>query len=233
LPTLELVRLRPTVDVSVAAAERPAPRAPARSDRRLILTFASVVFMTSLSTGFVWPFLNVYFVERLGATTELVGTIFVAIAGAMVVAQLAGPMVARQVGVVTGIWIARLVTLPLMLGMALVPSLSYAAAAVTLRGALVAMSWPLDNAFGLGLVSAPNAARLASSRSIAFNAGQVVSSLIAGQVIVGFGYPPTFVISAGGILLAGLVHYRSFRRDDPHPGLRGYSVKTGRSAATE
>ena len=171
-------------------------------------------------TGFVWPFLNVYFVDRLGATTEVVGLIFVAISGIMVVAQLAGPAIARQVGVVTAIWIARLITIPIMLGMAFVPHLAYAAFAVTARGGLVAMSWPLDNAFSLGLVSSRNAARLASSRSIAFNAGQAVSSLIAGQVIVAAGYPPTFVLSACCVLLAGVVHYRSFRREDPHPGLR-------------
>jgi predicted MFS family arabinose efflux permease len=179
-----------------------------------------VIFLTSLSTGFVWPFLNVYFVERLGATTELVGTIFVAIAAAQVVAQLAGPLVARRLGVVTGIWLARLMTLPLMLGMAVVPGVPYAAFGVMGRGALVAMSWPLDNAFSLGLVLARNTARLSSSRSIAFNAGQAVSSLVAGQVIVAASYAPKFVISAGCILAAGILHYRSFRREDPHPGLR-------------
>jgi predicted MFS family arabinose efflux permease len=155
----------------------------------------------------------------LGATTEIVGMIFVAISGAQVVAQLGGPLVARRFGVVGCIWIARLATLPLMLGMAIVPGLPYAAGAIVARGALVAMSWPLDNAFSLGLVSRRNSARLSSSRNVAFNLGQAVSSAVAGQVIVRLGYQPTFVISAACILVAGLVHFRSFRRDDPHPGI--------------
>jgi MFS family permease len=219
LPGLELIRLRPVADVSTPVRLKPAAAGPARSDRRLILTFAFVIFITSVSTGFVWPFLNVYFADRLGATTALIGVIFVAISAAQVIAQLSGPLIARRLGIVTGIWVARMATLPLMLGMAFVPSLLYASSAVTLRGALVAMSWPLDNAFSLGLVSSRNRARLSSARGIAFNSGQAVSSLIAGQVIVGFGYPPTFVISAGCILLASIVHYRAFRREDPHPGI--------------
>jgi predicted MFS family arabinose efflux permease len=221
LPVAGLLRLPAGVALSVPREPEIEPPRSSRSDGRLILTFASVIFLTSISTGFVWPFLNVYFADRLGATTAVVGLIFVAISGTMVVAQLAGPAIARQVGVVTVIWLARLLTIPIMLGMAFVPRLAYAAFAVTARGGLVAMSWPLDNAFSLGLVSPRNAARLASARSIAFNAGQAVSSLIAGQVIVGAGYPPTFALSACCILIAGIVHYRSFRREDPHPGVRG------------
>jgi predicted MFS family arabinose efflux permease len=221
LPGLALVRLPPGDEA--ARATRPATPAKggARSDRHLILTFAFVIFMTSLSTGFVWPFLNVYFADRLGATTETVGAIFVAIAAAQVVAQLTGPLVARRLGVVSGIWFARLTTIPIMLGMALVPGVAYASAAVIIRGALVAISWPLDNAFSMGLVAPRNTARLASSRSIAFNAGQAVSSVVAGQLIVAAGYPPTFAVSAACILLAGIVHYRNFRREDPHPGVLG------------
>jgi predicted MFS family arabinose efflux permease len=220
VPGLELIRLRPGGDSTAPSRPAAAARTPVRSDRRLILTFAFVIFMTSVSTGFVWPFLNVYFADRLGATTAVVGAIFVAISVAMVVAQLAGPLVARRLGIVTGIWVARLATLPLMIGMAFVPSLLFAATAVTVRGALVAMSWPLDNAFSLGLVSPRNTARLSSARGIAFNAGQAVSSVIAGQIIIAFGYPPTFLISAACIFLASIVHYRSFRREDPHPGVR-------------
>jgi MFS family permease len=233
VPAVELIRLRRTVDAT------PPTRAPAsaattpRSDRRLILTFAFVIFMTSLSTGFVWPFLNVYFADRLGASTPVVGTIFVAISAAMVVAQLAGPLVARRLGTVTGIWLTRLATLPLMLGMAFIPGLLYAAGAVTARGALVAMSWPLDNAFSLGLVSPRNTARLSSARGIAFNAGQAVSSVIAGQVIVAAGYPPTFIVSASFILVASIIHYRAFRREDPHPGVRDHLRRIRAHAPSE
>jgi len=219
VPALELIRLRPAGVGAAPARRDSAVRGPARSDRRLILTFAFVIFMTSVSTGFVWPFLNVYFADRLGATTAVVGVVFVAISVGQVVAQLAGPLISRRTGIVTGIWLARLATLPLMIAMAFTPSLLFAVTAVTVRGALVAMSWPLDNAFSLGLVSPRNTARLSSARGIAFNAGQAVSSVIAGQVIIAMGYPPTFLISAACILLASIVHYRSFRREDPHPGV--------------
>ena len=219
VPGLELIRLQPVAEVATPVRPNLLAAGPVRSDRRLILTFAFVIFMTSVSTGFVWPFLNVYFADRLGASTVVVGIIFVAMAAAQVIAQLSGPLIARRFGTVTGIWIARLATLPIMLGMAFVPNLFYAASAASLRGALVAMSWPLDNAFSLGLVSPRNRARLSSARGIAFNGGQAFSNVIAGQVIVGFGYPPTFIISAGCILLASLVHFRAFRREDPHPGV--------------
>jgi predicted MFS family arabinose efflux permease len=225
IPTVGLIRLSARPRPVVTGSARSSEAKSGRSDRRLILTAGLIIFLTSISTGFVWPFLNVYFADRLGASTELVGLIFVAISGAQVVAQLSGPALARRYGVVTAIWIARLVTLPVMLGMAFVPHLAYAAFATITRGALVSMSWPLDNAFCLGLVSPRNTARLASTRSISFNAGQSVAGFLAGQVIVGAGYPPTFALSALFILIAGALHYRSFRRDDPHPGLRVRSVR--------
>jgi MFS family permease len=219
IPGLQLIRVPRGADPGLAARTVASAKGAPRSDRQLITLFTFVIFMTSLSTGFVWPFLNVYFADRLGASTDAVGAIFVAIAAAQVVAQLAGPFASRYLGVVDGIWLARLATLPVMLGMAIVPGITYGTFAVITRGALVAVSWPLDNAFSMGLISRRNTARLSSSRSIAFNAGQAVSSVIAGQLIVALGYPPAFVASAGCILLAGIVHYRSFRREDPHPGV--------------
>jgi predicted MFS family arabinose efflux permease len=231
VPVVGLLQVspRPSPDErSKAAADSPRP---ARSAPRLILLFGSVIFLTSLSAGFVLPFLNVYLADRLGATTAEVGLIFVVISGAMVVAQLGGPAVARRYGTVRSIWLGRLIVFPLMLSLVFVPSLVYTAFVVTVRGALVSMSWPLDNAFSLGLVGPRNAAQLTSTRSIAFSAGQTVSSLVAGLIIVGFGYPPTFALSAGCILLAGIIHFRSFRRDDPHPGWRGGRLRV--EAGTE
>jgi MFS family permease len=219
IPVVELVRLPRGAESSGSARPMKPTTGGTRSDRHLIVLFGFVIFMTSLSTGFVWPFLNVYFADRLGASTETVGAIFVAIAAAQVVAQLIGPVISRRLGVVAGIWIARLTTIPIMLGMAIVPGLAYGSFAVVARGALVALSWPLDNAFSMSLVAPRNTARLSSTRSIAFNTGQAVSSLIAGQLIVAAGYPPAFVVSAACILIAGIVHYRSFRREDPHPGM--------------
>jgi predicted MFS family arabinose efflux permease len=191
-----------------------------RSDLWLIATFSTVIFLTSLSAGFVMPFLNVYLADRLGASTADVGLIFVIFSGVMVAAQLAGPALARRYGTVNTIWVGRLIAVPLMLSLVAVPNLLYTTFVISARSALVSLSWPLDNAFSIGLVSPRNAAKVTSARSISFNTGQAVASFIAGQVIIVLGYPPTFALSALLLLAAGIIHYRSFRRDDPHPGWR-------------
>src|SRR5207247_1043343 len=69
VPAMGLVRLPPSVGIETRVEVEVGQPRPTRSDRHLILTFGSVIFLTSLSTGFVWPFLNVYFADRLGATT--------------------------------------------------------------------------------------------------------------------------------------------------------------------
>jgi MFS family permease len=221
LPAFGLTRdgaHRPEAEALHSARET---RPTRRTDRRLIVLFALISFLWALGIGIVLPFFNVYLADHLGGTTADVGLIFALNSAAMVVAAPFAPTLGRRLGAVTAIGVARLATVVLMLGLVAIPQLFLAAVFYVVRGGLVALTWPLDATFGLELVSARSSAGLTSAKSITFNVGWAVASLIGSQIIFHFGYPTGFGVSAAITLLAAVLHYRLFRRDDPHPGWRG------------
>jgi len=226
LPAVWLTRVsaRPAETESSRPVLPPAS-APRRSDRRLILMFATINFLWALGIGVVLPFLNVYLGDRLGGTTADIGLIFGLNSAAMVLASPLAPALGRRLGSVSAMALARFSTVLLMLVMAFAPQLTLAALVFIVRGGLVALTWPLDTSFGLEIVSSGSSASLTSARSIAFNLGWALAGLVGGQIIFHFGYPTAFVLSAAITLLAAGTHYRLFRRNDPHPGFRGILVR--------
>jgi predicted MFS family arabinose efflux permease len=137
------------------------------------------------------------------------------------------PGLARRLGVVTAIAIARGLAVLTMLGMVVAPELLLASLLFVVRGGLVALTWPLDASLGLELVSPRQGATMSSVKSVAFNVGWAISSLIGGQIIFHFGYPTAFLVAAATTSIAAGAYYRLFRRDDPHPGLRGVLLRLG------
>lgn len=227
LPAIGLVRVvaaRPDVAIAQPTVEA---RHHRRSDRQVILLFATITFLWALGIGFVLPFLNVYLVDRLGGTTADVGLIFALNSAAMVVASPLAPGLARRLGVVTAIAAARGLAVLTMLGMVVAPWLIPASILFVVRGGLVALTWPLDASLGLELTSPRQGATMSSAKSIAFNLGWAISSLIGGQIIFRFGYPAAFVVAAATTAIAAVAQYLLFRRDDPHPGLRGVRLSRG------
>jgi len=233
---LSLIGLLPAIGLVRAVGRQPdatlgrpevEPRPRRRSDRDVITLFAVVIFLWALGIGFVLPFLNVYLVDRLGGTTADVGLVFALNSAAMVVASPLAPGLARRLGVVNAIGIARGLAVVTMLGMVVAPQFLLASLLFIARGGLVAVTWPLDASLGLELASPRQGATVSSVKSIAFNVGWAVSSLLGGQIIFHFGYPTAFVVAAATTAIAAGAHYGLFRRDDPHPGLRGVLPRLG------
>src|SRR5207244_3080070 len=153
LPAIGLVRVVGTPSGRAIAPAIVDPRQRRRSDRQVIALFGTISFLWALGIGFVLPFLNVYFVDRLGGTTADVGLIFALNSAAMVVASPLAPDLARRLGVVTTIAAARGIAVLLMVGMIVAPQLLPAGILFVVRGALVALTWPLDAGLGLELTS--------------------------------------------------------------------------------
>jgi predicted MFS family arabinose efflux permease len=68
------------------------------------------------------------------------------------------------------------------------------------------LTWPVDNAFSMELVTPDRRATLAALRSASWNAAWAVTSGIAGLMIVYLGYTSIFVAS-GFFMVCGCVAY--------------------------
>jgi MFS family permease len=178
--------------------------------RRDILVFAGATGILALGVGAVMPFYNVY-LNSIGARPSRIGMIF-ALAG--VVAAIIGllvPVLARRYGDLSTLLWVRLAPVPFFLLLLLTPNLIVAAVAHIVRTTATSMSWPLDS----GIVShvLPPRARASgfSIRSGLWNLGYALSSLVAGAVIVQWGYAPTFIAFATFSALSIAIFFLHFR----------------------
>jgi MFS family permease len=185
--------------------------------RRDIMVFAGATGIFALGIGAVMPFYNVY-LNSIGARPSRIGMIF-ALAG--IVAAITGllvPVIAKRFGELNALLWIRLAPVPFFLLIVVFPHLLIAAVAHVVRTATTSMSWPLDSGVA-GHVLPPRArASGFSIRSGLWNLGYAISSLIAGVVIVAYGYYPTFVAFAIFTAISTVLFVEYFRR---HPTITG------------
>jgi MFS family permease len=186
--------------------------APRRSLRRDMLAMAGATALMAASTGLVVAFFNVFLRDVVAAPTGQIGTVFATASIAMAPGSLLGPAAARRWGAVPMIVLPRLLSAPLILSLALLPStLLLSGSVYALRSMLVSISQPLDNAFAMELVSPRDRARVAALRTMSWNGGWAVATGLGGLAIVSVGYPLIFATAALLTLGSVAVHWANFR----------------------
>lgn len=203
-------RIRSGEEVGAFAAIPELP--PARRQvRRDIMVFASATGILALGIGAVMPFYNVY-LNVLGARPSRIGMVF-ALAG--IVAAVVGllvPTLVRRYGEMTTLMWVRIAPIPVFLLLLVFPHLAIAALAHVMRTSATSMSWPLDSGVMGNVLPARARASGFSLRSGFWNLGYAISSLVAGVVIVTYGYAPTFVAFAVFSAVSTTLFVTYFRR---------------------
>jgi MFS family permease len=183
-----------------------------RSQRRDMVAMAAATVLLAAATALVVAFFNVFLRDVVAAPTAEIGTVFAVSSIAMAPGSLVGPAAARRWGAVPMIVIPRLLSAPLVLLLALLPStLLLSGAVYALRSMLVSISQPLDNAFAMELVSPRDRARVAALRTMSWNGGWAVATGLGGIAIVYVGYPLIFATAALLTLASVAVHWGHFR----------------------
>jgi predicted MFS family arabinose efflux permease len=183
-----------------------------RSLTRDMVAMAGATTLLAAATALVVAFFNVFLRDVVAAPTGQIGTVFAAASVAMAPGSLIGPAAARRWGAVPVIVLPRLLSAPLILTLALLPStLLLCGSVYALRSMLVSISQPLDNAFAMELVSPRDRARVAALRTISWNGGWAVATGLGGIAIVSVGYPSIFATAALLTLGSVAVHWASFR----------------------
>ena len=93
--------------------------------------------LIGLGAGLIIPFLNLYFRDRFGLSEGQIGLLFATMQGFMVLGNLFGPEVSRRLGLVRGVVVTQLASVPFMLVLALSTFFPFVAAAFFLRGGLM------------------------------------------------------------------------------------------------
>ena len=174
---------------------------------KLILPSALI----GLGAGLIIPFLNLYFRDRFGLSEARIGALFSVMQGFMVVGNLFGPEVSKRLGLVRGVVLTQLASVPFMLVLALSTFFPFVAAAFFLRGGLMNMNQPLSSHFAMEVVPPRDHAITNSLLSLSWFLAWSVSAEVGGHLIERKGYAEPLLIAAGLYVVASVLYWIFFR----------------------
>jgi MFS family permease len=192
-------------DFRVAHAQLPNHRVR-RQARRDIIALTLLGLFLAFGVGAIEPFYNVL-LEDMGTSTSSIGLIFALSGLVTTVVSLAGPALARKIGLVTAqIWL-RLYHVPIHLALIVFPAPVVVSLAYATRKISGSMAWPLESAHVGGLLPASARAHAFGMRSASWNIGYAFAAFISGQIIARTGsYTPAYV-SLGIFCVLSVVVY--------------------------
>ncbi len=179
-------------------------RSPERS-RRDVLVMLLATGTVAVTMGATLPFFNVYFQSRFHASTGTISVIFTLSGLVCAVVAFVAPAVGRG-SRLRGFTATRLLTAPAYLLLLFHPALALAAVAYITRNSLGTISGSLENTFAMEVMPPRLRGIVAGWRSLAFNVGWSVGSLLAGVVVAWRGYEAIFAGSMALIVLGSAAY---------------------------
>jgi predicted MFS family arabinose efflux permease len=119
-------------------------------------------------------------------------------------------VIGQRFGRATGILITQGLSVPLLLLMALAPSLSVVTFLFLARSAMYSLAMPLREQLNMEFVTARERGTAAGFTHMAFDMGGGGGAIVAGLLIVDSGFLPTFTTAAVLILVPAVLYYRFF-----------------------
>jgi len=184
----------------------------AEVDWGLQLKLALPATLIGLGAGLIIPFLNLYFRDRFGLTPAGIGVLFSVMQGFMVAGNLFGPAVSRRLGLVRGVVLTQLASVPFMVALALSGSFPVVVASFFLRSGLMNMNQPLTTHFAMEVVPEREHAITNSLLSLAWFVAWSVSADIGGTLIERRGYTEPLLLAALLYVLASVLYWLFFHR---------------------
>lgn len=140
----------------------------------------------------VFPFFNVYLTTQ-GADSTTIGYVYALGGLSAAVVGLSAPLISRRLGSLYGVAAVRLSIVPFYLALILTPGLPIAAITHIVRQTSISMAWPIDSTFIAEVLPPRARTRVYGLRAAAWNLGFSAASLVAGVLIVNYGYSVTFL----------------------------------------
>jgi MFS family permease len=185
----------------------------------------------ALGAGLFFPFLSIYFVNELGATTVQFGVLSsiqtVLLAGA---ALLAAPLAARF-GKLRLAVVAQALSLPFLIVLGVAPVLGVAAVAFLLRSSLMNLGAPGLQAYYMEAVPEGRRGLASSVYNGVWQGTWALGALLGGSLITLAGYGSLFLVAAASYATSILLLAWWFggsrqheAKEEPAPALQGESV---------
>ena len=178
--------------------------------------------------GLIVPFFNIFFVDRLNISVNLVGTIFALGNITTGIATFLAASVAARWGKVRSIVITQLLSLPFLLMIAYSYQVSLVTIGFIARGALMNMGGPIASAFMMEHIQERERATINGIVSAGWHGSWAVSNILAGALMDRALYHIPFLITCSLYALSSGVYYfffASLEKSPPHEDIRSAPVK--------
>ncbi len=195
-----------------------------KKQSRLYLKLFLPYFIVGTGAGLIIPFLNLYFRDRFNQPPDKIGLFYTAVHATMLLGILAGPVLAKRMGMVRTMVSTQLISIPFMVILAYTYSLPVAFAAFLIRGALMNLGQPIGSNFSMEMVGKSEHALVNALLMLAWTSSWMFSTAIGGRLIEGYGYTLPLMITVGLYLLSSILYYIFFRKSEKKTG-KGYSLE--------
>jgi MFS family permease len=189
---------------------------PTRGKMLFRLTLPS--FVIGLGAGLIIPFLNLYFRNRFGLSTQMIGIYYGLAQTSMVLGVMIGPELARRYGMVRTIVATEIASLPFMVILAFSHNLPLVTVAFLVRGALMNLGVPIANNYVMERVGSADRALANSWQMLAWTLSWALMAGMGGWMIERWGFELPLLISSGLYVAASIIYFKFFGDEEIYAG---------------
>ncbi len=183
--------------------------------------FSGSQALVGFGAGLFFPYLNIYFVQRLGATTAFYGALTAGVTLLLALVSLLSAPLADRFGRVRLALVAQVASLPFMVAMGALPTLGVVATCYVLRstlmntGAAPLQAWLMD--------AAPPERRVVASNvyNVSWQGAWAIGAALGGELIAVGGYGAPFYVGAVCYTMSAILLGVWFLPHDTKPSKAG------------
>lgn len=173
--------------------------------RGVIGRFAVTQGLVGFGAGIFFPYVNLYFVNRLGASPAYFGALSAALAIVVAGASLVAAPLARRLGTIRAAIAAQAASLPCLLAIGAFPLLGIASLTYLLRGGLMALTGPPLQTYLMDAVPERQRVPASSAYNVSFQVSWALGAGFGGWLITLAGYRAPFIAAAPFYALSALL----------------------------
>jgi MFS family permease len=152
--------------------------------------------LVGFGAGLFFPFLNIYFVDRLGASTAFYGALTATVTALLAVVSLASAPLADRFGRVRVALVAQILSLPFMVAMGATPLLIVVAACYVIRSTLMNTGSAPLQAWLMDAVTPQRRVLASNAYNISWQGAWAIGAALGGGLIALGGYGLPFYVAA-------------------------------------
>lgn len=181
--------------------------------------------LVGMGAGLSIPFLNLYFRDRFGLNADTIGAYYFAVMTSMFIGTLAGPLIAKKLGLVRTVVVTQLLSIPFLLVLAYTHNLTAAFISYVIRGGLMNLGTPMFNNLSMELSSTEEHSFVNSLLMVAWTSSWMISTAIGGSIIEHQGYTVSLNVTVVAYVISTLALFLFFKRSERrNSGSSGWQI---------